>query len=108
MWTRLTTWASRIGSGGLVLSGVVGAPVMVWLGPPLAMALAIWSGHTTEPTMPAARFPWILWAGGICLWGAGMALKSRPQGSIALLNVGGVLAAIAPWIHLWRLWGQTS
>lgn len=100
--------ASSAGSVGLVASGLVGVPVVVWLGPYLAMGLAIWSGLTTEPAMPQLGYPWLLLVAGLVVWGSGLRLKARGGWAILLTQAGAALVAALPWVHLWRLWGLTA
>ncbi|MEL6346475.1 MAG: hypothetical protein AAFV53_25415 [Myxococcota bacterium] len=108
MATSLPSWVSQIGSGGLILSGLLGALVMAWLGPTLGMGLAIWSGATTEPTMPSRVFPWLWLVAGLAAWGVGIRMKSRRRWAIPLMQGGGILVAVLPWVHLWRLWGDAA
>jgi hypothetical protein len=108
---NIRLWMRRLadaGSAGLVLSGLVGAPVAAWLGPYLAMGLAIWGGWTTEPAQPALAFPWLLLLAGIVAWVGGLRLQSRSQGAILLTQGAALLVALLPWVHIWRLWRLTT
>lgn len=96
--------AANVGSAGMIAGGVLGLGVSVWLGPHVAMGLAIWSGATTEPSYPELAFPWLLWLLGLIAWAVGLRLQSRGSWAIWLTQGAAALVAVLPWIHLGRLW----
>jgi len=104
-WLRT---AASAASAGMVASGLIGAPVAAWLGPYLAMGLAIWGGWTTEPTAPVLGYPWLLTVAGLVAWGLGLRLQSRTPRAIWLTQGAAVLVALLPWVHLWRLWSRAA
>lgn len=100
----LVRMAANVGSAGMIAAGVLGMGVSVWLGPHVAMGLAIWSGKTTEPSHPELAFPWLLWLLGLIGWAVGLRLQSRGAWAIWLTQGTAALVALLPWYHLWRLW----
>lgn len=102
----------------LLTTGLAGGLVVSRLGWALAMGLAIYGGNT-EPLRPELPFPWLVLllcavssAAGL-VWG----LRDRRRSSeapepsalrallpLVLAYLGGLVAAILPFIHVFRLW----
>ncbi len=93
-------WLLLSGASG-VAAGLLGAAVVLALGGPLAMGLAIWSGRSTEPAMPEVDYPWPLVALGLGV----AALGARrvwvgARGGGLLLHLGAALLAALPFVWL--------
>ena len=102
---------SGLATGGLILGGLVGAAAIATVGPWLAMGLAIWSGQTTEPTLPALSYPWGWTAVAVAVWAAGTWREHHRAGGRlypALSWGGGVAVALLPMVQLWRLLGEST
>lgn len=112
---RILAW---LWVGVLLLTGGIGGLVMSRVGWSLAMALAIYGGNT-EPAHPDLAYPWLLFAlaalvalGGLA-WGF---LKRKPEAQpeapslvarllpLVLAYGGGLVAAVLPFVQLYRLW----
>lgn len=103
---KLLSLAARLGSGGMVLAALVGAPVAAFLGPSLAMGFVIWSGQTTEPVQPDLSYPWLALLALLAVWGWSVQRRPEAWWTHALVQVSAAAAALLPWIHLWRLSGR--
>jgi len=106
----------------LGLSGLGGSIVVSRVGWSLAMGLAIYTGNT-EPLRPALPFPWA--ALGACLAVAALGAlsaiwtrrRARARGeapsalhafaALAAAYAGAVLAALLPFVQVFRLFGAT-
>jgi uncharacterized membrane protein YedE/YeeE len=99
----------------LLGAGLAGGLVMSRVGFALAMSLAIYGGNT-EPARPELSYPWIVFALALvvsvsCLaWGLRDAKRGEEErsllrrfGPLAAAYLGGLLAALLPFIHLFRL-----
>lgn len=104
----LASWLS------MLMAGLMGAVVVILVGPELAMGAAIWSGQTTEPMRPQLPFPWV--ALGLCVLGGLLCLAWQQQSeahsgqataAMVLTQVFGGLFALTPLVQLWRLVGRT-
>lgn len=56
---RLALALSSFGTLTLLGAGALGGLVMQFVGGPLAMGFAIWTGRTTEPVDPGSGFWWV-------------------------------------------------
>jgi hypothetical protein len=99
----------------LLGTGLAGGLVISRVGWSLAMALAIYGGNT-EPARPALGYPWWAFAlaaalsvGGLA-WGVRDAKRPADSrsvlarfGPLAAAYLGGLLAALLPFLQLYRL-----
>lgn len=93
-------WLLLSGASG-VAAGLLGAAVVVSVGPPLAMGLAIWTGRSTEPTLPSVDFPWLAFALGLALAAVGARRAwAGGRGGGALLHLGSAVVALLPLVWL--------
>ncbi len=104
----------------LLFTGGVGCVVVSKVGWSLAMGLAIYAGNT-EPGRPDLPFPWLLFAVGALMAMGGLAwvlwrrraAGPAPSGLAAILPLavaylGGLLAAVLPFVQVYRLWSQIT
>lgn len=100
---------SRMGALSTMAAGLIGAVAMVTVGPPLAMGLAIWSGGTTEPVMPALSYPLAWHVGALGIAGAGWIWGGRGGARRAdlMLHGGAVASLLVPIWALVSLVGDT-
>ncbi len=105
----------------LLGTGLLGGLVVSRVGWSIAMGLAIYAGDT-EPVQPDLPYPWLVFClavvvslGGLT-WG--LMRSRRPAGQpssplrsalpLALAYLGGLFAAVLPFLQLYRLWSQVG
>ena len=108
--------------GALLAAGLGGGLVVSRVGWSLAMGLAIYGGNT-EPVRPDLPFPWTVFVLAVLAAVAGLAWSAvaerrRAPGQTAGLvetvapyavaYAGGLLAAVLPFIQIYRLWSVVS
>ncbi len=105
--------------GVLLATGLAGGLVVSRVGWSLAMALSIYAGDT-EPVRPDLAFPW--WVFGLAtlvsVIGLGWATLRKRQAAepgairafvpLGLAYLAGLLAAVLPFVQLYRLWSVTG
>jgi hypothetical protein len=108
----LALLASASGVSALLAAGLLGGLVIEFLGGPLAMGLAIWSGETTEPSNPGGSFPWPVYGAATAASILGLALSRKAEGVIARLGYPIAIGAagftgVLPFIWMFVLRGRT-
>jgi len=94
------TWLLLSGASG-VAAGLLGAGLVMSVGAPLAMGLAIWTGRSTEPTLPDVDFPWATFGLGLALAAVGARrVWAGGRGGGVLLHLGSALVAVLPFVWL--------
>ena len=102
--------ASALSAVSALTAGLVGAWATIRFGPALAMGLAIYGGNT-EPVMPEAPYPWLLFGIGLLgFLGGGALVRLVPKPTMlahTLMHGGGLFTALVPFVHLIHLWERT-
>ena len=105
MFKKMLAWTGRASAVSAVVVAVGGAPLVLFLGPSLAMGLSMYSGQT-EPVSPSLDMPWglllILIVGSVgCL--VGSFWKSVLSAPAVLLATLAIVREVYHVIELMRL-----
>lgn len=102
MWKTLRSLSAIITLVSTATAGLLGAVVMMAVGPWLAMGLQMYTGNT-EPTRPHLAYPAVAWF--VCLMLPVPWIRQR-RWSVAAIAA--IPLAVLPYVQLWRLYGAAG
>ena len=103
----LRLWADTT-IASLLAGGVLGAGICSTTGPYIAMALAIYGGHT-EPVEPVLGYPWLVFTAALLIGIFGRVMVHRSNGQVrqrtwsGLVLAAAIALALLPVLHVAQL-----